>query len=153
MKYFSILIINQYRLIRAIVSGDGRVLETNSYYPYGMKIDALSSTNYAKSDVPNRYKYNGKELFSESGLDWLNYGARLPCFEPAWKYDAAFSQLPQFSRCEAVQRLDTHSDSEQSTVVCYVTLAFWKFRKFSSRAAFRYAPVRYSKFALEIKAV
>ena len=62
--------------VRAVVSGDGRVLETNSYYPYGMKIDALSSTNYTSSDVPNRYKYNGKELFSGSGLDWYNFGKR-----------------------------------------------------------------------------
>ncbi len=67
--------------VRAVVSGDGRVLEANSYYPYGMKIDALSKTYYTKSDVKNRYKYNGKELFSENGLDWLGYGARF--------YDAA----------------------------------------------------------------
>ena len=65
--------------VRAVVSGDGRVLETNSYYPYGMKIDALSSTNYASSDLKNRYKYNGKEEFED--LQWLNYGARF--------YDAA----------------------------------------------------------------
>ena len=71
--------------VRAVVSGDGRVLETNSYYPYGMKIDALSSSDYASSDVRNRYKYNGKELFSESGLDWYAYGKRF--------YDAAVGRF------------------------------------------------------------
>jgi len=30
--------------IRAVVSGDGRVLETNNYYPYGMQIKPLSQT-------------------------------------------------------------------------------------------------------------
>ena len=49
-----------------------------------MKINALSKTYYTKSDVKNRYKYNGKEEFSESGLDWLNYGARM--------YDEAVSR-------------------------------------------------------------
>ncbi len=39
---------------------------------YGMEIDALNYQFYAKSDVKNRYKYNGKELFSGSGLDWYN---------------------------------------------------------------------------------
>ena len=81
--------------VRAVVLGDGRVLETNSYYPYGLRIDALSSTNYASSDVPNRYKYNGKELFEE--LQWLNYGARF--------YDAAvgrwWSRDPKAEKAQA----------------------------------------------------
>jgi len=62
--------------IRAVVSGDGRVLETNNYYPYGMQIKPLSQTYYTGSDVKNWYKYNGKELFSDNALDWLAYGAR-----------------------------------------------------------------------------
>ncbi len=65
--------------VRAVISGDGRVLEANSYYPYGLRIDGLSSSNYYKSDVRNRYKYNGKELFED--LQWLNYGARF--YDPA----------------------------------------------------------------------
>ncbi len=47
-----------------------------------MKIDALSSTNYTSSDVPNRYKYNGKEEVED--LQWLNYGTRF--------YDAAVAR-------------------------------------------------------------
>jgi len=62
--------------IRAVVSGEGRVLETNSYYPYGMQIKPLSQTYYSNSNVKNCYKYNGKELFSDNALDWLAYGAR-----------------------------------------------------------------------------
>jgi len=71
--------------IRAVVSGDGRVLEINNYYPYGMQIKPLSQTYYTNSDVKNRYKYNGKEEFTDNGLDWLNYGARF--------YDAALGRF------------------------------------------------------------
>ncbi len=42
----------------------------------------MSGSHYAISDVPNRYKYNGKEEFSD--LQWLNYGARF--------YDAAVAR-------------------------------------------------------------
>jgi len=69
--------------VRAVVSGDGRVLEENSYYPYGLQIKPLSRSNYAKSDIRNRYKYNGKEEFAD--LQWLNYGARF--------YDAAVGRF------------------------------------------------------------
>ena len=75
--------------IRAVVSGDGRVLETNNYYPYGMQIKPLSQTYYTGSDVKNRYKYNGKELFSDNGLDWLAYGKRFydPVVARFWDLD------------------------------------------------------------------
>jgi RHS repeat-associated protein len=42
-------------------------------YPFGMRIAGLSQT---VDDPDPRYKYNGKELDEEKGLNWLAYGAR-----------------------------------------------------------------------------
>lgn len=51
------------------------VTQTNDYYPFGMSISALSYQNQATNR--NDYKYNGKELQDEFGLNWLDYGARM----------------------------------------------------------------------------
>ena len=60
--------------VRVVLQSNGTVLEVNAYYPYGKIIPGLSKTNIT---APNNYKYNGKELQTELGLDWLNYGARM----------------------------------------------------------------------------
>jgi RHS repeat-associated protein len=52
----------------------GALIEENSYYPFGMLNNGLSSQDY--SDTTNNYKYNGKELQKELSLGWLDYGAR-----------------------------------------------------------------------------
>ena len=46
------------------------ILQQNHYYPFGMNIEnpAWSGTN--------DYQYNGKELNTDFGLDWNDYGAR-----------------------------------------------------------------------------
>ena len=53
-----------------VVSQSGSVEQTNHYYPYGALF--AESTN---GDV-QRFKYNGKELDREFGLDWYDHGAR-----------------------------------------------------------------------------
>jgi RHS repeat-associated protein len=50
-------------------------------YPFGKRIEGLSVTGVDPQPAPPlggdpRYKYNGKELDEEKGLDWLAYGAR-----------------------------------------------------------------------------
>ena len=46
------------------------ILQENHYYPFGMNIEGSWSAG------SNDYQYNGKELNTDFGLDWNDYGAR-----------------------------------------------------------------------------
>ncbi|MEM9888494.1 MAG: RHS repeat-associated core domain-containing protein [Bacteroidota bacterium] len=71
------------RVMFADANGDNsivkdEILQESHYYPFGMTIDRLSET-YTREK--NDYLYNGKELNTDFGLGWMDYGARF--------YDAA----------------------------------------------------------------
>ncbi len=68
---------------RITLSQNGTVLQEDAYYPFGMNIAGLSSAN---SSPENKYKYNGKELQDEFGLDWYDYGFRY--------YDPSIGRFP-----------------------------------------------------------
>ena len=53
---------------RVVVNGSGTVEEVNHYYPFGGLFATASSVQ--------PYKYNGKELLTQQGLNWYDYGAR-----------------------------------------------------------------------------
>ena len=55
--------------VRAVVNGDGEVLERNYYYPFGSRWD-----DGLLSD--NRYRYNGNEAQAFLNNPYLDYGAR-----------------------------------------------------------------------------
>ena len=55
--------------VRAVVNGEGEVLEHNDYYPFGSRWD-----DGLLSD--NRYRYNGKEAQAFLNNPYLDYGAR-----------------------------------------------------------------------------
>ena len=56
-----------------VVDSSGAVEEANHYYPFG---GVFASTGNVQP-----YKYNGKELDTEKGLNWYDYGARM--YDPA----------------------------------------------------------------------
>lgn len=55
---------------RVVAKSDGTVIQTNHYYPYGMY---FAEGSFADKQP---YKYNGKELDTENGLDIYDYDAR-----------------------------------------------------------------------------
>jgi RHS repeat-associated protein len=61
---------------RVSFSQTGKVLQDNSYYPYGMGLGE-SLTYVDNKAIENKYKYNGKEMQDDFGLGWYDYGARM----------------------------------------------------------------------------
>jgi RHS repeat-associated protein len=49
--------------------------QINHYYPFGLNMEG--NWNGASAEAKNKYQYNGKELQSDFGLNWNDYGARM----------------------------------------------------------------------------
>ena len=86
------------------------ILEENNYYPFGLK---HSPSAVVKAQPNYNYKYNGKELQDELGLNLYDYGARF--YDPAlgrWmNVDPLAEKLPgwspyNFVRNNPINRID-----------------------------------------------
>ncbi|WP_298900948.1 RHS repeat-associated core domain-containing protein [uncultured Psychroserpens sp.] len=61
----------------SVTTGALEILEENNYYPFGLKqkgYNVVVSSN--SNSMASKYKYNGKELNKELGLDWYDFGFR-----------------------------------------------------------------------------
>jgi RHS repeat-associated protein len=64
-------------VFRPGTSNTDEVMEYNNYFPFGMKM-----TPYlCQTTTDNKYLYNGKELQTDFGLNWYDYGKRF--YDPA----------------------------------------------------------------------
>jgi len=58
---------------------DGTINTTaeTHYYPFGMTLHGLNQPlRHHRDPIKSQYLYNGKELQSDNGLEWYDYGAR-----------------------------------------------------------------------------
>jgi RHS repeat-associated protein len=105
------------------------ILEENNYYAFGLKHNGYNNATTANSAY--KYKYNGKELQDELGLDWYDLGARNydaslgrwmnidPLADQMRRhspYNYAFDNPVYFIDPDGMQAYDWYRDSEGAVV-------------------------------------
>jgi RHS repeat-associated protein len=57
------------------IEPNAEINQINHYYPFGLNMEG--NWNGASAEAKNKYQYNGKELQTDFGLNWNDYGARM----------------------------------------------------------------------------
>ena len=100
---------------RVVVNESGTVEQVNHYYPYGGLMGESTGGDIQK------YKYNGKRLERNHGLDWYDYGAR--------HYDAAIVSWPMMDPlCEKYYSISPYAycvDNPVNTIDFYGLYPIW----------------------------
>ena len=116
--------------IRAVTDAQGHILERNAYYPFGLQTNqnlafptittslATLYLNYITSLPARRDLYNGKEIQTAAGTDYLDYGFRQ--YDPTtarWfnvdPMGEKYSSLTPYSYCAGnpISYIDFRGDS------------------------------------------
>ncbi len=88
------------RVTFRVVAGVTQVVQENHYYPFGMRLFGLPGEEPGQASGPgNRILYNSKELLSDFGLNWYDYGARY--YDPQvgrwWTIDPKTEAAPDWT--------------------------------------------------------
>ena len=102
------------------------VLSESHYYPFGLAMNGPWMDDAAARD--NQYKYNGKELNTDFGLGWYDYGARwydaaLGRFMAQDRYAEKYFPLSpyQYAANNPISNIDVNGDSIWVTVTSAIT--------------------------------
>lgn len=95
---------------------NGRIIEENHYYAYGLKIAGISSKRASDTydgQIKNNRLYNDKELWDEGELNWYDYGfrnydpqiGRFIQLDPLTNFYTTLSPY-QYASCDPIMNID-----------------------------------------------
>ena len=98
------------------VVGESDITQINHYYSFGLNMEG--NWNGSFPDVKNKYGYNEKELNTDFGLNWNDYGARfydaaVARFQVVDRFSEKYSNINpyQYAKNNPIKYIDINGDS------------------------------------------